>query len=71
MLRFTEFMGFFFLINLAEAFVPYYTGQTLDSILVQQNFSSFKSNVVYFILAHFMRYQNIGEICKLCHYVQL
>lgn len=39
----------------AEAFVPYYTGQTLDSILVQQNFESFRGNVTFFIAANFIR----------------
>ena len=42
----------------AEAFVPYYTGQTLDSILVQQNFNNFKTNVGFFMLANFLRYLN-------------
>jgi hypothetical protein len=41
--------------SLAEAFVPYYTGQTLDSILVQQNFNFFKTNVGFFMLANFLR----------------
>ena len=37
-----------------EAFVPYYTGQVLDSIVVKQDFTHFKSNAWHFILAHFM-----------------
>lgn len=50
-------IGTMFLLGgaLAEAFVPYYTGQTLDSILVQQNFNFFKKNVSFFILANFLR----------------
>ena len=38
---------------ICEAFVPYYTGQVLDAILVQKDFTHFKNNAVYFISAHF------------------
>ncbi len=37
-----------------EAFVPYYTGQVLDSIVVKQDFDNFKDNAKHFILAHFL-----------------
>nr|QUF59444.1 ATP-binding cassette transporter Abcb9 [Brachionus angularis] len=47
--------GTFFLIvgAVCEAFVPYFTGQVLDSITVQKNFDHFKKNVVFFIAANF------------------
>ena len=38
-----------------EAFVPYYTGQVLDSITVQKNFEHFRHNAIFFIAAHFSR----------------
>lgn len=40
---------------ICEAFVPYYTGQVLDSIIVVKNFSNFKTNAILFISAHFIR----------------
>lgn len=49
-------MGTFFLIigAICEAFVPYYTGQVLDSIIVKNNFDNFKQNAIFFISAHFL-----------------
>jgi ABC-type multidrug transport system fused ATPase/permease subunit len=49
--------GIFFLIAgaVCEAFVPYYTGQVLDSITVQRNFDHFKNQVIMFIAANFLR----------------
>ena len=51
-------VGTFFLITgaICEAFVPYYTGQVLDSITVQRNFEHFKHHVILFIGANFLRY---------------
>jgi hypothetical protein len=40
---------------ICEAFVPYYTGPVLDSIIVVKNFSNFKTNAILFISAHFIR----------------
>lgn len=50
-------VGTFFLITgaVADAFVPYYTGQVLDSIMVQRNFEHFKSQVIWFIGVNFLR----------------
>ncbi len=50
------FLGSIFLIigAICEAFVPYYTGQVLDSIIVKQNFDNFKHNAIFFISAHFL-----------------
>jgi len=39
---------------ICEAFVPYYTGQVLDAIMVKQDFVSFKANAIFFIAAHFL-----------------
>nr|APD26527.1 ATP-binding cassette transporter subfamily B member 9 protein [Brachionus koreanus] len=36
-----------------EAFVPYYTGQVLDTITVQKNFDTFRKNAIFFIAANF------------------
>ncbi|RNA06435.1 ATP-binding cassette sub-family B member 9 isoform X1 [Brachionus plicatilis] len=36
-----------------EAFVPYYTGQVLDTITVKKNFDTFKKNAILFIAANF------------------
>lgn len=49
-------VGTIFLIlgSISEAFVPYYTGQVLDTIIVKQDFDNFKENAKHFILAHFM-----------------
>nr|QNH67875.1 ATP-binding cassette transporter subfamily B member 9 [Brachionus rotundiformis] len=45
----------FFLLTgaVCEAFVPYYTGQVLDTITVQKNFDTFKKNAILFIAANF------------------
>ncbi len=49
-------IGTFFLLvgSICEAFVPYYTGQVLDSIIVKKDFTDFKKNAILFIGAHFI-----------------
>jgi ATP-binding cassette, subfamily B (MDR/TAP), member 9 len=39
---------------ICEAFVPYYTGQVLHSIILAEDMANFKSNVIRFVLAHFL-----------------
>nr|UOU03331.1 ATP-binding cassette subfamily B9 [Brachionus rubens] len=38
---------------ICEAFVPYYTGQVLDTITVHQDFTKFRTNAIFFIAANF------------------
>ncbi|CAF0729488.1 unnamed protein product [Brachionus calyciflorus] len=46
---------FFLIIGaICEAFVPYYTGQVLDTITVHKNFTTFKKNIILFIAANFL-----------------
>ena len=47
-----------------EAFVPYYTGQVLNSIIVQKDFSHFRTNAIFFISAHFARWDNYSSAVK-------